>query len=109
MAQRFKYHGRGQYSAIEPKRKPNNTPRALARIRHHVDLAEIYLEDGARHSALCHIIAAQRVLDGKSVPRGPKIWTLAPAPKVITVQSVDKAGAKRQMARGRKMLRRPAP
>jgi hypothetical protein len=109
MAQRFKYHGRGQYSAIEPQRNPNNTPRALARIRRFVDLAQIYLEDGARHSALCNIIAAQRVLDGKPIPRGPKFWTLAPAPKVITVQPVDKAGVKRQMARGRKMLRRPAP
>jgi hypothetical protein len=61
--------------------------RATGRLRSHIELAQIYLEDGARHSALCHIIAAQLVLDGKPVPRGPKIWTLAPAPGVIIKQA----------------------
>lgn len=52
--------------------------RAARRVDHHLVLAAIYLEDGARKSAECHIAAAQRILVGKSVPRGAKIWSLKP-------------------------------
>lgn len=54
------------------------TPVRVRRVQHHLKLATIYLEDGARLSALCHIEAAQRVTRGEPVPRGDKFWNLAP-------------------------------
>jgi hypothetical protein len=47
-----------------------------AAIRDKLMLAEIYLEDGARHSALRCLIEARALLDGKPAPVKP-----APAPR----------------------------
>lgn len=52
------------------------SPRQARRVDVHLEAAAAYLSDGARTSALCHIAAAQRVLRGRSVPRGPEFWTL---------------------------------
>lgn len=48
----------------------------VRRVQHHLTLAAIYLEDGARSSALCHIEAAQRVTRGQPIPRGKNFWLL---------------------------------
>lgn len=50
--------------------------RRVKRVQHHLNLAAVYLDDGAARSARCHIIAALRVTQGLPVPRGPKFWTL---------------------------------
>lgn len=46
-------------------------------LERHLKTAEAYLVDGAPHSALCHVKAAQLVLKGEPVPIGPEFWKLA--------------------------------
>lgn len=52
----------------------------MRRLTYHLDVADAYLCDGARSSALAHIRAAKLITEGKSVPRGPNFWKLAVEP-----------------------------
>jgi hypothetical protein len=45
-----------------------------AAIRDKLLLAEIYLEDGARHSALRCLIEARALLEGNAPRRGTALW-----------------------------------
>lgn len=61
-------------------REPNVERLALRRERRvarHLLTAQVYFEDGAAHSARCHLVAALRVIKGERVPRGPKFWELS--------------------------------